>query len=833
VFIVRLQSLPRPRGFSRFGPAACRAVLAGIALALTGCGSGGTLPSGTQLSLSPGTLTFSSTFVGLTSTAQTLTVTNSGTTSVTISNIGITGDFSETTANCATLPSNTYCTISVNFAPTATGARTGTLSITSNASGSPQTVALTGTGATGTPAVTLSPASLSFGTVTTGTSSPAQIVTVTNSGTGVLMVSNIAISGDYTQTSNGCSSNLGINATCQIAVTFTPSAAGARTGTLTLTTNATGSPQTVALTGTGVAPVVYPGPAFQVIAQAGSQSIAGASVQIYTAGNTGKGSAGTALLSTAATTNASGVASIAANYNCPVSTSLVYLVVSGGAVAGAASPNPNIVFLSALGPCSGIASGTKFVVDEATTVAAVEALAQFYTVGGSIGATASNLTGLSNAFATASTLADPVAGTSPGSALPGNAVSPAPRVNSLANLLNACAALVTSTACSTLYSNTAQGTTPATNTLDAAFYLVTHPTSNVAALYTQSLSSTAYTPYLPGAPTDWTMFITYSGAGLSSPSGIAVDSKGYVWVASYFNAASKFTPTGAAVFPNGITGAGLYNSYGLAIDASDNVWIPNEQPFTASGIGSVTELNSSGVALSGSAGYISGGLDYPLQVAIDPNGTVWVVDYGDSYLTLLNPSGAPLSGTNGYTTPLFAFPVAVAVDANHYGWIVNEASNNVTKVAPDGSSFVNYNCCDLASGIAIDQGDNIWVADYFGDSVSLLTNSGTVISSNYTGGGSIDHPQGIAIDGAGSAWVANYRAPYLSELSGSTSKTPGTSLTPATGIGGDAGLLEAYALAIDASGNIWVSNLGSSTVTKFIGIAVPVKTPLSGLPKLP
>jgi streptogramin lyase len=577
--------------------------------------------------------------------------------------------------------------------------------------------------------------------------------------------------------------------------------------------------------------------AFQVTVQAGAKPIAGASVQVYAAGTSGNGSTPVALGS-ALTTNASGVASIPAGYTCPASGSQVYAVSRGGTVNGATAANANIALMTAIGTCNGIASGAKYVVDEATTVAAVEALAPFYAIGGNIGATASNLLGISNAFATAATLADPVAGTSPGPTLPATAVSPAPRVNSLANILNVCAA--SASACSSLYTATTKGTTTPANTLDAAYLLARNPANSVGTLYAQSLNSSAYTPALSGVPTDWSMFINFActasnGAtcgGLDSPSGIGVDSKGSVWVASYFGSASKYTTLGTPVFPAGITGSGLNNSYGLAVDLSDNVWIPNEQPFTSTGIGSVSEFSSAGTSLSGS-GFTSGGMNYPISVAIDPNGTVWVVDYGNSHLTLLNSTGTPLSGASGYTTPLFAFPVAVAVDANHYGWIVNQSSNNVTKVAPDGSTFTNFNCCDLASGIAIDQGDNVWVADYFGDTVSLVTNSGTVVSSNLNGGGSIYHPQGIAIDGAGNVWVANYRAPYLTELSGSTSSTPGTALSPSTGLGADASLLEAYALALDASGNLWVSNQGNNTLTKFVGLAVPVKTPLSGLPQLP
>ena len=763
--------------------------------------------------------------MGASSSAQTVTVTNTGTAALTISNIAVSGDFAQTNTGCtASIAINATCTISVIFTPTAAGARTGTLTLTSNGTGSPQTVSLTGTGTA--PVLGLSATTLSFGSITIGVSSSAQILTVTNTGTAPLTISNIAITGDYSDTNSGCTASIAANGTCTISVIFKPTATGTRTGTLTLTSNGTGSPQTVALTGTGV----VSGTSFQVTVQAGTKPIVGASVQIYAAGTTGNGSTPTALLSSSQITTSAGVVAIPTSYSCPAGSPQIYVVSRGGTVSGASSANPNAVLMTAIGACSGIASGAKFVVDEATTVAAIEALAPFYAVGGSIGSTPTNTLGLTNAFVTAATLADPVAGTSPGSTLPSNAASPAKRVNSLANLLNAC--VISTSACTSLYTDTAQGTTLATNTLDAAYFLAKNPTNNVAAIAALALSSTAYTPALTAVPTDWTMFINYSGGGLDSPSGIGVDSKGNVWVANYFYTASKFTPDGAAVFASGITGSGLNNSYGLAIDLNDNVWIPNEQPSTAVGIGSVSELSSAGTSLAGN-GYINGGLNYPLSVAIDPNGTVWVVDYGNSHLTLLNSSGTPLSGTTGYTTPLFAFPVAVAVDANHFGWVVNQSSNSITKVAPDGSSFTNYNCCNLASGLAIDQGDNIWVANYFGNSVSLLANSGSVISSNYTANGAINHPQGIAVDGAGTVWVANYRAPYLSVLSGSTSQVPGTSLSPTTGIGGDANLLAAYAVALDASGNLWISNQGNNTITKFIGLATPVKTPLSGLPQLP
>ena len=100
------------------------------------------------------------------------------------------------------------------------------------------------------PSVSFNPASLTFSVVLVGSSSPSKQVTMSNSGNAVLNISNIATTGDYTQTNN-CGASLNPGASCVITVVFSPLASGARNGTIVVADNAPGSPQTVALTGKG------------------------------------------------------------------------------------------------------------------------------------------------------------------------------------------------------------------------------------------------------------------------------------------------------------------------------------------------------------------------------------------------------------------------------------------------------------------------------------------------------------------------------------------------------------------------------------------------------
>ena len=570
------------------------------------------------------------------------------------------------------------------------------------------------------------------------------------------------------------------------------------------------------------------GSGFDGKALIGQQPLIGASVELYAAGTSGNGSKGVELLSSALTTDSTGAFSVAAGYDCPSSGSQLYLVARGGQPGSAASAdNDSIALLTALGPCSEVDSATPVVINEVTTAAAVYALAQFLSAGGNVGASSTNTVGLKNAVATAQALANISTGSSPGPAFAANGSSPAAKIDTLANLLNACTSATDGgSACSELFSATTTPTETPENTLDAALNLVRNPAQNVAALYALASSSSVFTPALAAQPSDWTLFINYTGGGMNSPTSLGVDSAGNVWVASYLGAASLFSPLGAPLFAQGVTGSGLGYSFGLAVDANNNAWITNFPGPYGPG-NTVSVFNSSGASVSGSSGYSTGTNTWPNGVAIDADGSAWVVDWGDSELTHLSSSGQQLSGSP-YSSTQVGNPFAAAIDASHNVWVSNQGFTTVTRVTQDGSQFTSYDCCDDPEGLAIDQSGNVWVANFDDNSISEISGAGTVLSSGGYTSASLADPDEIAIDGAGTVWISNYRGPSLTELAGATSSVPGTALSPARGLGSDAGLLEAYSLAIDACGNLWVSNKDSNTLTEFIGLAAPVRTPLIG-----
>jgi hypothetical protein len=215
-------------------------------ISLTGVGV-----NGPSLQLMAGRVIFPPTAIAVPSPDRQVSFVSTGNSPVVVTRIAITGgnsgDFSETDDCTSPIQPGASCTPDIIFTPTAAGTRTSTLVITDNAPGSPHVVQLTGTSIGSQ--IGLAPDSLTFAAQAVGTTSAAQTVTVTNRTAVGFFVTQISASGDFKQTNN-CGGAVQASSTCQISVTFTPTAGGGRTGALTVAASP-GSPQNIALNGTG------------------------------------------------------------------------------------------------------------------------------------------------------------------------------------------------------------------------------------------------------------------------------------------------------------------------------------------------------------------------------------------------------------------------------------------------------------------------------------------------------------------------------------------------------------------------------------------------------
>jgi hypothetical protein len=204
------------------------------------------------LTVTPPSVSFGNVTVGVPN-SQTIQLTNSGTGALTISQVSATGTGYSTSALTLPLslnPSQTM-TFNVQFAPPSAGSASGSVSIASNAPNSPAVMGLSGSGVASTQALSFSTNNLSFGSVVTGTSA-TQSVTVTNAGNANVTISSILAAGTgFSLSGAGTPATLTPTQSLTFGVLFSPTAAGNATGAVTVASNASGSPATIALSGTG------------------------------------------------------------------------------------------------------------------------------------------------------------------------------------------------------------------------------------------------------------------------------------------------------------------------------------------------------------------------------------------------------------------------------------------------------------------------------------------------------------------------------------------------------------------------------------------------------
>jgi streptogramin lyase len=608
-----------------------------------------------------------------------------------------------------------------------------------------------------------------------------------------------------------------------------------------------------------------PGTALHGSVHGGQNPITSAHVYLYAVNNTGYGGPGIAATTTNAsisllrsasntsedingnyyvTTDPYGNFTITNDYSCPSNYPHTYYYVSGGD-PGLGSGVNSAITLTAPAPACNTSASTD--INEVSTIASVYAFAGFASDPLHVSSSNSSLasTNLTNAANTIANLEDinlsVALATTPGL----NGTVPQQEINTLADILAACVNSTgpTSMQCMTLFSNATNNGVNAGDTATAALNIAHNPGSSPTAIANLLGLQTANSPFQPSLPStpvpnDFTIAISYSGAGMNGPLPVAIDKAGDVWVgntATGANSVSELSPIGAPITTSaGYTGGGIEDPFSIAIDKSGNVWTANVTP------DSLSEISSTGTPATLSP-YTGGGLNAPYSIAFDLLGHAWVVNNVGQSLSEFSSTGSPITTAPGDQGGGLNNPISLAVDALGNIWVsdsitlgaISEFYSSGTSAGMPISSSTGDVGGGLADpwGIAVDPNGNVWVADSSSSTsrISLFGAGGSAISSatGYTGGG-LNVPEGIAIDGAGNVWVANRSstatAPPYPDSCISEFNSSGTALSPSTGF--QAGLNISLSLAIDGSGNVWTTNTNLNTVTEFVGAASPVVTPI-------
>jgi hypothetical protein len=404
-------------------------------------------------------------------------------------------------------------------------------------------------------------------------------------------------------------------------------------------------------------PATIRGAALQGKVHGGQQPINGAIIQLYAAGTGGYASAASPLIASTVTSKSDGSFTITGDYTCPSASSLVYITATQG--NSGYSNNPNLSMMAALGPCGNLTSSTFIFIDEVTTIGSVWALSPFMTGPANVGSTASNAVGLTNAFADVNTLVNTVTGVAPGPMLPAGASVSGSEIDTLADILAACINSAGGTAgdgsaCGSLFSAANPGGTPGsapTDTITAAMNIAQHPALNVGSLYALATPTAPFQPTLGSQPNDFTIAVNFTGGNLGSPSSLASDSSGNVWVAnSSGNTVTELSHIGAVLSGSGYTGS-LNAPSAIAIDAAGNVWVANK------GNNSVSKLTSTGSIASGSP-YTGGGMSLPAGIAFDSTGNAWISNSGNASVTQINNTGSLITNFTGGSA--ITVPIGIA-----------------------------------------------------------------------------------------------------------------------------------------------------------------------------
>jgi streptogramin lyase len=653
----------------------------------------------------------------------------------------------------------------------------------------------------------------------------------------------------------------------------------------------------------------------------GSQPITGAAVTLYYAGDSGYGSGltqgGKATIAATTTTDSSGSFSFSEDptpndttsgntFSCPVKVGnvnppagvennpLVYVIARGGNTLNTGDStvsNSAAVFLGVFGLCQSILPSNFIEMNEVTTVASIAALQQYFNpVTESIGTDGIGVakTALVNTLGTIANLANVATGTALSSTVvnggSGDGASgvqvtvtaPALKINQIANILAACVNNPTAdaTPCQTLFTyatppNVVQTDRPyqssgfpaATDTLQAAYYMLSNPTNgstdNLKNLFGLATGvGSPFQPALLSAPSDWSLTLSYSSASncgassgsfISGPQDINIDGSGNVWLANGQATIGNLSSISSNGTPNACVFLGGGSSRGSTIDSQGNIWYgtaaanniyrynPSNHSIlsyttaapplavTADGSGNVyfstapdgslyqlpvTETQTTQIASSSTAPtQIATSLgSIPSRLAADINGAIWVTS-GSSYVSQVAPPSASYNTTGKYLTTTFG-----TSGGNSYGVAISQAINNIFSVVVSSEG--------TKSGLSYLTGSGIT----YNTAASWPTPAAL---------GGLSNPTAIAIDPQFNIWAPNNTgSASLSEIGVAAS-----GLTPYTDV--PSGFQQGTdfpgggrAVVIDMSGNVWYAGDGTSTtpanfVTEVVGAGAPVYQPFA------
>jgi sugar lactone lactonase YvrE len=364
---------------------------------------------------------------------------------------------------------------------------------------------------------------------------------------------------------------------------------------------------------------------------------------------------------------------------------------------------------------------------------------------------------------------------------------------------------------------------------------------------------------------------TGTAAEFSNPQGIAVDAAGNLYVAdATSNLIRKIAPGGVVTTlaggsdvqggsADGTGSAAQFNTpYGVAVDTKGNVYVADEESDT------IRMVTPAGVVttIAGTAG-TQGSADgtgaaalfhYPVSVAVDAGGNVYVCDYGTSIIRKVGPGAVvtTLAGTAYRTGSAdgiggaaeFYSPGGVAVDAGGNVYVADTFNYTVRKISPSGSVGTiagiagQIGTADGGSphaqfkqptGVAVDAGGNVYVADTFNSTIRKIPPGGPVTTlAGQTGiqGGTdgaagaalFGSPSGVAVDSGGNLYVSDFGTSSIRKVTaaGVVSTLAGTTGVAGSvdGTGTAAKFNEPGGIGVDASGNVYVADSANNTIRK-------------------